>query len=48
MHKKYGFTTDYAMKRFYRNARVFTIYESTSEIQRIVISNAVLKDKRKP
>ncbi|MGM0656241.1 MAG: acyl-CoA dehydrogenase family protein, partial [Thermodesulfobacteriota bacterium] len=30
-----------------RDARVFTIYEGTSEIQRIVISNAELKDKRK-
>ncbi|MFH2059566.1 MAG: acyl-CoA dehydrogenase family protein [Pseudomonadota bacterium] len=30
----------------YRDARVFTIYEGTSEIQRIVISNQVLKDKR--
>jgi len=48
MHGGYGFTTDYAVERFYRDARVFTIYEGTSEIQRIVISNAVLKDKRKP
>ena len=48
MHGGYGFTTDYPVERFYRDARVFTIYEGTSEIQRIVISNAVLKDKRKP
>jgi len=27
---------------------VFTIYEGTSEIQRIVISNHILKDKRTP
>ncbi len=48
MHGGYGFTKDYDVERYYRDARVFTIYEGTSEIQRIVISNQVLKDKRKP
>ncbi len=47
MHGGYGFTKDYNVERYYRDARVFTIYEGTSEIQRIVISNAILKDKRK-
>ena len=47
IHGGYGFTKDYVVERLYRDARVFTIYEGTSEIQRIVISNAVLKDKRK-
>jgi alkylation response protein AidB-like acyl-CoA dehydrogenase len=46
MHGGYGFTKDYNVERYYRDARVFTIYEGTSEIQRIVISNQVLKDKR--
>jgi alkylation response protein AidB-like acyl-CoA dehydrogenase len=36
------------VERFYRDARVFTIYEGTSEIQRIVISNHILKDRRNP
>jgi alkylation response protein AidB-like acyl-CoA dehydrogenase len=48
MHGGYGFTKDYAVERYYRDARVFTIYEGTSEIQRLVISNELLKDKRKP
>lgn len=48
MHGGYGFTKDYPVERNYRDARVFTIYEGTSEIQRIVISNNVLKDTRKP
>ena len=48
MHGGYGFTKDYDVERFYRDARVFTIYEGTSEIQRIVISNSILRDKRKP
>ncbi|WDP91781.1 MAG: acyl-CoA dehydrogenase [Desulfobacter sp.] len=47
MHGGYGFTKDYPVERFYRDARVFTIYEGTSEIQRIVISNNILRDKRK-
>ncbi len=48
MHGGYGFTTDYPVERYYRDARVFTIYEGTSEIQRVVISNHIFKDKRKP
>lgn len=48
IHGGYGFTKDYNVERFYRDARVFTIYEGTSEIQRIVISNHILKDKRNP
>lgn len=46
MHGGYGFIKDYLIERLYRDARVFTIYEGTSEIQRIVISNSVLNDKR--
>lgn len=46
MHGGYGFIKDYTVERLYRDARVFTIYEGTSEIQRIVISNNVLNDKR--
>jgi butyryl-CoA dehydrogenase len=48
MHGGYGFTKEYPVERYYRDARVFTIYEGTSEIQRIVISNHILKDKRTP
>jgi len=48
MHGGYGFIKDYPVERFFRDARVFTIYEGTSEIQRIVISDHVLKDKRLP
>ncbi|MBF0259672.1 MAG: acyl-CoA dehydrogenase [Desulfamplus sp.] len=48
LHGGYGFTKDYDVERYYRDSRVFTIYEGTSEIQRIVISNNILKDKRNP
>jgi alkylation response protein AidB-like acyl-CoA dehydrogenase len=47
LHGGYGFTKEYPVERYYRDARVFTIYEGTSEIQRIVISNQIFKDKRK-
>ncbi len=47
MHGGYGFIKDYPVERYYRDARVFTIYEGTSEIQRVVISNQVLNDKRR-
>jgi butyryl-CoA dehydrogenase len=47
IHGGYGYTKDYPVERFYRDARVFTIYEGTSEIQRIVISNHILKDKHR-
>jgi alkylation response protein AidB-like acyl-CoA dehydrogenase len=47
IHGGYGYVKEYPVERFYRDSRVFTIYEGTSEIQRVVISNHVLKDKRK-
>jgi len=45
IHGGYGYIKDYPVERFYRDARVFTIYEGTSEIQRIVISDSIFKDK---
>ncbi len=39
----YGYTREYKIERIYRDARVTTIYEGTSEIQRIVISREVEK-----
>ncbi len=42
IHGGYGYCSEYPMERHYRDARVFTIYEGTSEIQRLVISNNIL------
>jgi alkylation response protein AidB-like acyl-CoA dehydrogenase len=42
MHGGYGFTKEYGVERHLRDCRVTTIYEGTSEIQRTVISRAVL------
>ncbi|RJP77451.1 MAG: acyl-CoA dehydrogenase [Candidatus Zixiibacteriota bacterium] len=47
LHGGYGYIQEYPVERFYRDARVFTIYEGTSEIQRVVISNHIYRDKRK-
>jgi acyl-CoA dehydrogenase len=40
----YGYTKDYPVERYFRDAKVCEIYEGTSEIQRIVISKHLLKD----
>ncbi|MBU0513840.1 MAG: acyl-CoA dehydrogenase [Proteobacteria bacterium] len=42
IHGGYGYCQEFPIERLYRDARVFTIYEGTSEIQRIVISNHLL------
>jgi alkylation response protein AidB-like acyl-CoA dehydrogenase len=38
----YGYTKEFPAERFYRDAKVTEIYEGTSEIQRLVISRALL------
>ncbi|HEY7370238.1 MAG TPA: acyl-CoA dehydrogenase family protein [Thermoanaerobaculia bacterium] len=40
----YGYSREYPVERYYRDARVTTIYEGTSEIQRIVISKNLLRE----
>ncbi|MFO7931573.1 MAG: acyl-CoA dehydrogenase [Thermodesulfobacteriota bacterium] len=47
IHGGYGYTTEFPVERFYRDARVLTIYEGTSQIQKMVIANEVLGDKKK-
>lgn len=39
----YGYTTDFPVERFFRDAKVTEIYEGTNEIQHIVIANQLLK-----
>jgi len=40
----YGYMKEYKVERLYRDARVTTIYEGTSEVQRIVIAREVLEE----
>lgn len=44
IHGGYGYIKDYPAEKFFRDARVTTLYEGTSEIQRIVISRHILND----
>lgn len=39
----YGFIKDFPVERFYRDARITTLYEGTSEIQRMVIARHLLQ-----
>jgi len=43
VHGGYGYTRDYDVERFYRDAKITEIYEGTSEVQRMIISRALLK-----
>jgi Acyl-CoA dehydrogenases len=43
IHGGYGYVKDYHVERMMRDAKITQIYEGTSEIQRIVISRAVLR-----
>lgn len=44
VHGGYGYVIEYHVERLMRDAKITQIYEGTSEIQRLVISRAVLKD----
>ncbi len=44
IHGGYGYVKEFDVERHWRDSRITEIYEGTSEIQRLVISGAVLKD----
>ena len=44
IHGGYGYFKENPVERMYRDQRITEIYEGTSEVQRIVISRAVLKE----
>jgi butyryl-CoA dehydrogenase len=43
VHGGYGFTKDYPVERFYRDAKITEIYEGTTEVQKMVIAGNLLK-----
>ncbi len=43
LHGGYGYTREYDVERMMRDAKITEIYEGTSEVQRMVISSALLK-----
>jgi acyl-CoA dehydrogenase len=47
IHGGLGYTKDYPIERFYRDARITKIYEGTSEIQRNIIANELRKEYSK-
>jgi alkylation response protein AidB-like acyl-CoA dehydrogenase len=44
IHGGYGFIKDYPAEKYYRDVKLCTIGEGTSEIQRLVIARQILKD----
>jgi alkylation response protein AidB-like acyl-CoA dehydrogenase len=44
VHGGYGYIKEYAVERYFRDARVTELYEGTSEAQRMVIARDLLKE----
>jgi alkylation response protein AidB-like acyl-CoA dehydrogenase len=44
VHGGYGFIKDYEVERYFRDAKITQIYEGTSQIQKLVIARAVLRE----
>jgi acyl-CoA dehydrogenase len=47
IHGGSGYIQEYAVERFYRDVRLFRLYEGTSQIQQLVIAKRMLKDFQK-
>ena len=44
VHGGYGYVKEYHVERLFRDAKITQIYEGTSEIQRVVIGRAIIKE----
>lgn len=47
IHGGAGYVSDYAIERFYRDVRLFRIYEGTTQIQQLVIARNMIRDARR-
>jgi methylmalonyl-CoA epimerase len=46
IHGGYGYSREYPVQRYFRDAKITEIYEGTSEIQRLVIARSILRGER--
>jgi acyl-CoA dehydrogenase len=44
IHGGAGYVSEYAVERFYRDVRLFRIYEGTTQIQQLVIARNMIRD----
>ena len=44
IHGGAGYMSEYAVERFYRDVRLFRLYEGTSQIQQLIIARNMIKD----
>ena len=45
VHGGYGYTREFAVERYFRDAKITQLYEGTSQIQKLVIAREVLGGK---
>ena len=45
IHGGAGYMSEYAVERFYRDVRLFRLYEGTSQIQQLIIAKNMIKDR---
>lgn len=44
IHGGAGYVSEYAIERFYRDVRLFRIYEGTTQVQQLVIAKSMIRD----
>ena len=44
IHGGYGYIREYAVEKYFRDAKIMQIYEGTNQIQRVVIAKDILAD----
>jgi acyl-CoA dehydrogenase len=46
IHGGAGYMRDYGIERFYRDARLFRIYEGTTQVQQLIIARNMIRDAK--